>query len=152
MRKGSCSPPGPNSPTGYSSSANGICGRSWPSTRSITTDGDPIAAVISARLGPATPSPASPASGSGAGPSSAASSTSTSELHRRPGQDQRPSSGTPQGGIVAVRWPQVPGPVRAMAVVMGGISIQHGTQVPWPDDEHPVGHLGPDRADPAFGI
>ena len=96
MRKGSCSPPGPNSPTGCSSSANGICGRFWPSTRSITTDGDPIAAVISARLGPTTPSPASPASGSSVGPSSAASSTSMSELHGSPGQDQWPSSGTPQ--------------------------------------------------------
>ena len=30
MRKGSCSPPGPRSPTGCSSSASGTCGRSWP--------------------------------------------------------------------------------------------------------------------------
>src|SRR5215467_5833331 len=37
-----------------------------------------------------------------------------------------------------------------MAVVMDGIPIHHGAQVPWPDDEHPVGHLGPDPADPAF--
>ena len=75
-------------------------GRSWPSTRSITTDGDPIAAVISARLGPTTPSPASPTSGSSVGPSSAASSTSTCELHKSPVQDQWPSSGTPQGTAV----------------------------------------------------
>ena len=92
MRKDSCLPPGPSSPTGCSSSANGIYGRSWPSTRSITTDGDPTAAAISARLGPTAPSPTSPASGSSAGPSSAASSTSTSEPHRSPGQDQSPSS------------------------------------------------------------
>ena len=39
MRKGSCSPPGRRSPTGCSSSARGICGRSWPSTRRTTTDG-----------------------------------------------------------------------------------------------------------------
>ncbi len=71
FRKGSCSPPGPSSQTGCSSSANGICGRSWPSMRSITTDGDPIAAAISARLGPTAPSPTCPASGSSAGPSSA---------------------------------------------------------------------------------
>ena len=36
-------------------------------------------------------------SGSSADPSSAASSTNTSEPHRSPGQDQWPSSGTPQG-------------------------------------------------------
>ena len=40
-RNGSCSPPGPRSPTGCSSSASGICGRSWPSMRAITTGGDP---------------------------------------------------------------------------------------------------------------
>ena len=54
------------------------------------------AAAISARRGPITPSLSSPASGSSVGPSSEASSTSTSEPHRSPGHDQRPSSGTPQ--------------------------------------------------------
>jgi putative transposase len=96
MRNGSCSLPGPRSPTGCSSSARGICGRSWPSMRPITTGGGPIAAAISARPGPTTPSLISPVSGSSADPSSAASSTSTSGPHRRPGQDPWPSSGTPQ--------------------------------------------------------
>ena len=48
-----------------------------PSTRSITTDGDPIAAAISARLGPTAPSPTSPASGS------CGISASTRSLSRR---------------------------------------------------------------------
>src|SRR6266571_1556740 len=38
----------------------------------------------------------SPRSGSGAAPASAASSTNTTQPRRRPGQDLRPSSGTPQ--------------------------------------------------------
>jgi hypothetical protein len=42
------------------------------------------------------------------------------------------------------------GPVRAMLVVMDGAVIQDGTQVPRPDNEHPVRHLGPDGADPAL--
>jgi putative transposase len=54
MRNDSCSPPGRRSPTGCLSSANGICGRSWPSTRATTTGGGPIAAVSSARPGPIT--------------------------------------------------------------------------------------------------
>ena len=78
------------------SSVSGICRRSWPSTRPTTTDGDPIAAATSARPGPITLSRTCPGSGSSAGPSSAASSANTSGPHRSPGQDQRPSSGTPQ--------------------------------------------------------
>jgi putative transposase len=46
--------PGLSSPTGCSSSANGTCGRSWPSTRPTTTGGDPTAAASSARPGPIT--------------------------------------------------------------------------------------------------
>src|ERR1035437_4242641 len=90
--------PGPRSPTGCSSSANGICGRgrSWLSMSPITTAGDLIAAGSSARPGPTTLSRTSPRSGSSDSLSSAASPTSTSELHRSPGQDRRPSSGTPQ--------------------------------------------------------
>ena len=42
--------------------------------------------------------------------------------------------------------------MRAMLVVMDGMAIQDGNQVPWPDDEYPVGHLGPDGTDPALGI
>ena len=95
-RNGSCSPPGPRSPARCSSSANGICGRSWPSTRPAATAGALIAAGSSARPGPATLPRTSPRTGSGAGLSSAASSMSTSGPHRGPGQNRRPSSGTPQ--------------------------------------------------------
>ena len=100
-RKGSFSPPGPRSPTGCSSSVNGICDESWPGTRAITMVGVLIAVGASARPGPATLSQSSPRNGSSAGPSSAASSMSTSEPHSRPGQDYWPSSGTPQvlGGV-----------------------------------------------------
>ena len=66
MRNGSCSPPGPRSPTGCRSSANGICAQSSPGTRPITTGDDPIAAASSARRGPVTLSRTSPTSGSSA--------------------------------------------------------------------------------------
>jgi transposase len=95
MRSGSCSPPARRSPTGCSSSANGTCELSWPSTRPITTDGALIAAASSGRPGPTTLSPTFPRSGSIVGPSSAASSTNTSGPHRSQGQDWWPSSGTP---------------------------------------------------------
>jgi transposase InsO family protein len=91
--------------TRCSSSANGICGRSWPSMRPITTGGAPIAAAIFARPGPTTLSQISPRNGSSADPSSAASSTSTSEPYRSPGQDQWPSSGTRQAQDVAGQLP-----------------------------------------------
>ena len=65
--EGSCSPSVRRSPTGCSSSASAICGRSWPSTRAITTGGGPIAAVSSARPGPIILSRISPESGSSAG-------------------------------------------------------------------------------------
>ncbi len=55
-------------------------------------------------------------------------------------------SGSGGGGLVAVRWPQGPGPMQAVLVVVDGVAIQDGTQVPWSDDEHPVGQLGPDGA------
>jgi putative transposase len=58
-----------------------------------------------ARPGPTTPPPASPSSASSAGPSSAASSANTSGSRRSPGQDRRPSSGTPQAGDVAALVP-----------------------------------------------
>ena len=51
MRNGSCSPPAQRSPTACSSSANGTCGRSWPSTQPITTDVAP----------PQPPAPTTPA-------------------------------------------------------------------------------------------
>src|SRR6266851_2969841 len=49
MPNGSCSPPGPRSPTACSSPANGTSGRSSPGTRPTTTDGAPTAAGSSAR-------------------------------------------------------------------------------------------------------
>src|SRR5712691_6191580 len=99
MPQGLSSPPGPRSPTGCSSSANATCAASLPSTRPATTDDAPTAAASSAHPGPTTPPPTSPRSGSSAAPSSAASSTNTRQPRRRPGQDQRPSSGAPQGFI-----------------------------------------------------
>jgi hypothetical protein len=41
------------------------------------------------------------------------------------------------GDVVAVRWPQIPGPVRAMLVVMADVLIQDRAQVPWPGDQQP---------------
>jgi hypothetical protein len=60
---------GQRSPTGCSSSASGTCGRSWPSTRPITTDVVPIAAASSARPGPITRSRTLPRNGSSVDPS-----------------------------------------------------------------------------------
>jgi len=74
-------------------SANGTCGRSWPSTRLTTTGGGPIEAASSA---PTTPSRTPPRSGSSADPSSAASSMGTSGPHNSTGEDRWPSSGTSQ--------------------------------------------------------
>jgi hypothetical protein len=54
--------------------------------------------------------------------------------------------------VVTVRWSQVSGSVRAMPVVVGGVLVQDRAQVPWPGDEHPVGHLGPDSAYPPLGV
>ena len=96
MRKGSCSRPGPRSPTGCSSSASGTCGRSWPSTRPTTTDVVPIAAASSTRPGPTTLPPTSPRSGSSVGPSLVALSANTSEPPKSLGQDGWPSSGAPR--------------------------------------------------------
>ena len=103
MRKGSCSPHGRRSPTGCSSSASGICGQSWPSTRPTTTDGGLTAAASSGLPGPTILSPTSARSRSRAGPSSAASSTNTSGPHRSQGQDRWPTSRTPQVSSVVCR-------------------------------------------------
>lgn len=56
------------------------------------------------------------------------------------------------GDVVAVGRSQVPGPVRAMPVVMGGVLVQGRAQVPRPGDRHPVGDLSPDGAHPALGM
>jgi hypothetical protein len=63
---------------GCSSSANGTCGRSLPSTRPITTDGGPIAAVSSALPAPVTLPPILPRNGPSVGLPSAPSSANTS--------------------------------------------------------------------------
>ena len=64
----------------------------------------------------------------------------------------RQVSGGGHGAVVVVWWPQVPGSVRAMVVVVRGVFIQDRAQVPWPGDQHPVGDLGPGFSDPALGI
>src|ERR1039457_3994500 len=96
MRRGSCSRPGPRSTAGFLSSASGICGQSWPSTRPTTTDVVPIAAANSARPRQTTLPLTSPMSGSNVAPSVAASSPDTSEPPKSPGQGRWRSSRTPQ--------------------------------------------------------
>ncbi len=54
------------------------------------------------------------------------------------------------GDVACVRWPQVPGPVRTMPVIVRDVVIQHRPQVPRPGDQHPIGALGPDCAHPTF--
>jgi len=66
----------------------------------------------------------------------------TSYPHRRQVSDRGCAD------VVVIRWPQVPGPVRAMLVVMRDVLVQDRVQVPRPGDEHPVGDLGPGRAHP----
>jgi hypothetical protein len=61
-RNGSFSPLGQNSPTGCSSSANGICGRSWPSTRAHC-NGSSLQPTAPPAAGPITLSLISPESG-----------------------------------------------------------------------------------------
>jgi len=57
-----------------------------------------------------------------------------------------------RGSVACVRRPQVPGPVRAMPVVMRDVLVQDCPQVPRPGDQHPVGALSPDGPHPALGI
>src|SRR5215468_146142 len=54
--------------------------------------------------------------------------------------------------VVAVWWPQVPGPVRAMLVIVRGVLVEDRPQVPRPGDQHPVGDLDPGGAHPPLGI
>ena len=51
---------------------------------------------------------------------------------------------------VAVRWPQIPGPVQTMPAVMRGVLLQDRPQVARPGDQHPIGDLGPGRAHQAI--
>jgi hypothetical protein len=53
------------------------------------------------------------------------------------------------GGI---RWLPPECPVGAMGVVVLDVDPQHLLQVAAADDQQPVQALGPDRADPAFGV
>jgi hypothetical protein len=69
-----------------------------------------------------------------------------------PDSRHRKVGGRGHGGVVAVRWPQVPCPVRPMPVVLGGVLIQDHAQVPRPRDQHPVGDLRPDGEHPPFGV
>jgi hypothetical protein len=65
---------------------------------------------------------------------------------------RRQVGGGGHGDAVAVWWPQVPGSVRAMVVIVRGVFIQDRAQVPRPGDQHPVGDLGSGCSDPALGI
>ncbi len=44
--------------------------------------------------------------------------------------------------MVGSRWSELPGPVRAVAVVVPGVLGQHPAEVPFAEDQHPVGQLG----------
>jgi hypothetical protein len=54
--------------------------------------------------------------------------------------------------VVVVWWSQVPGPVRAMPVIVRDILIQDRPQVPRPGDQHPVSDYSPRCPHPAFGV
>jgi hypothetical protein len=54
--------------------------------------------------------------------------------------------------FVMLRWPLLPGLVRAVYVVVPGVGSQDRPQVCLAIDQHPVGALGPDGLYPAFGI
>ncbi len=48
--------------------------------------------------------------------------------------------------VIVVGWPEVPGPVRAMLVIVRDVLAQDSAQVPLAQDEHPVGAFGADGA------
>ena len=54
--------------------------------------------------------------------------------------------------VVVVWWSRVPGPVRAMPVIVRDILIQDRPQVPRPGDQHPVSDYSPRCPHPAFGV
>ena len=56
---------------------------------------------------------------------------------------RRQTGGRDGSDLIAVRWAQIPGSVRAMLVVVRGVLLQDRAQVPWSGDLHPVGELGP---------
>jgi hypothetical protein len=67
-------------------------------------------------------------------------------LVEQAGQDG--SAGDPSGRhggnrMVGAWWSQLPGPVRALAVVMLGVLGQHAPEVAFAEDQHPVDQLGP---------
>jgi hypothetical protein len=54
--------------------------------------------------------------------------------------------------FVMVGWPLVPGLVRPVPVVVPGVGPQHGPQMGFAVDQHPVGALGPYGRYPPFRI
>src|SRR5437868_1104446 len=54
--------------------------------------------------------------------------------------------------VVALGWPLMPGLVRTVRVVVPGVGPQHGPQMGFIVDEHPVCALSPYGPYPAFGI
>ena len=57
-----------------------------------------------------------------------------------------------RGDVVAVWRSQVPGPMRAMVVLVHDVFVQYRPQVPGPGNQHPVSDLGPGCPHPPFGI
>jgi hypothetical protein len=55
-------------------------------------------------------------------------------------------------GWVVVGWVLVEALVRPVVVEMALVFAEHGTGVSFVVDQHPVGALGPDAGDEAFGV
>jgi hypothetical protein len=72
----------------------------------------------------------------GAGTAAAAEHRSASDLLGWFGGDR----------VVGSRWSELPGPVRAVAVVVPGVFGQHPAEMAFAEDQHPVGQLGPGGA------
>jgi hypothetical protein len=60
------------------------------------------------------------------------------------------SSGTVQ--VVRAWWAQLSGPVRALAVVVPGVAVQHVSQVLFPEDQQPVGEFGANGEHEPLGV
>ncbi len=55
-------------------------------------------------------------------------------------------------GVVGPWWLKVAATVGSSSVVVGRVLDQDGAQVPFTDDQHAVGDLGPDGADEPFCV
>src|SRR3954469_23627183 len=63
-----------------------------------------------------------------------------------------PFGGEVGGRVVGSRRGQSESAVGAVAFVVHGVLVENQPQVPFAEDEHPVGDLGADGADESFGV